>query len=96
MILPFNFQIQFYRTSHGAEVDLIISSPNKQPIGVEMKLSSAPSLSRGNYEVMNDLNLEMLYVVIPGNESYLLRENVHVMGLTGFINHLVTQFNQTV
>ncbi len=96
MILPFNFQIQFYRTSHGAEVDLVISSPNKQPIGVEMKLSSAPSLSRGNYEVMNDLNLEMLYVVIPGNESYLLRENVHVMGLTGFINHLVTQFNQTV
>ncbi len=96
MILPYNSQIHFYRTSHGAEVDLIISIPNKQAIGVEMKLSSAPSLSRGNYEVMNDLNLKMLYVVIPGNESYLLRENVHVMGLTGFINHLVTQFNQAV
>jgi predicted AAA+ superfamily ATPase len=94
MILPYTSQIQFYRTSHGAEVDLIISSPNKPPIGVEMKLSSAPSLSRGNYEVMNDLNLKTLYVVIPGNESYPLRENVRVMGLTVFIKHLVKQFNQ--
>jgi predicted AAA+ superfamily ATPase len=96
MMLPYNSQIQFYRTSHGAEIDLIISIPNKQAIGVEMKLSSAPSLSRGNYEVMNDLNLEMLYVVIPGNESYPLKENVQVMGLSVFINHLVRQFNQAV
>ena len=96
MILPYNSQIQFYRTSHGAEIDLIISIPNKRAIGVEMKLSSAPSLSRGNYEVMNDLNLEMLYVVIPGNESYPLKENVQVMGLSVFINHLVRQFNQAV
>ncbi|MEZ5172624.1 MAG: ATP-binding protein [Bacteroidia bacterium] len=94
MILPNNSQMQFYRTSHGAEIDLILSIPNKQSIGVETKLSSAPSLSRGNYEVMNDLELKMLYVVIPGNESYPLKENVHVMGLRIFINHLATQFNQ--
>lgn len=95
MILPNNSQMHFYRTSHGAEVDLILSIPNKHPIGVEMKLSSAPSLSRGNYEVMNDLNLKMLYLVIPGNENYLLKENVHVMGLRIFINQLYSRFNQS-
>lgn len=94
MILPHNSQLQFYRTGHGAEVDLIISTPNKPPIGVEMKFSSAPSLSRGNYEVMHDLNLNMLYVVIPGNESYPLKENVLVMGLGLFIKNLFAQFNQ--
>jgi predicted AAA+ superfamily ATPase len=76
----------FYRTSHGAEIDLVLTFPNQKRIGVEIKLSASPSLTRGNYEAMNDLKLETLYVIIPTKESYPLKKNVRVMGIHEFLD----------
>jgi predicted AAA+ superfamily ATPase len=90
-ILPYNVSSCFYRTSHGAEIDLILSFPNQKHIGVEIKLSSSPSLSKGNYEAMSDLGLTHLYVIIPTNDTYSLKENVHVINLRGFIRE-ITRF----
>jgi predicted AAA+ superfamily ATPase len=75
----------FYRTSHGAEIDLVLTFPNQKRIGVEIKLSASPSLTRGNYEAMNDMKLETLYVIIPTQDSYSLKENVMVMGIRAFL-----------
>jgi uncharacterized protein len=75
----------FYRTSHGAEIDLVLTFPNQKRIGVEIKLSASPSLTRGNYEATQDLELDILYVIIPTQDSYSIKENVVVMGLRAFL-----------
>jgi predicted AAA+ superfamily ATPase len=87
-ILPYNVSICYYRTNHGAELDLILTFPSQKKIGVEIKFSSTPSLSRGNYEVMKDLNLKQLYVITPTNDTFLLKENVQVVGLKYFIKKM--------
>lgn len=84
-ILHYNMDLCFYRTNHGAEIDLILMFPDNKKIGVEVKLSSSPSLSRGNYEAMEILGLEKLYVIIPTQDSYLLKEKVQVIGLNEFL-----------
>lgn len=84
-ILHYNMNLCFYRTNHGAEIDLILMFPDNKKIGVEVKLSSSPSLSRGNYEAMEVLGLEKLYVIIPTQDSYLLKEKVQVIGLNEFL-----------
>jgi predicted AAA+ superfamily ATPase len=87
-VMPYNVNMSYYRTGHGAELDVILTLPNQKQIGVEIKLSSSPSLSRGNYEVMTDLQLEQLYVIIPTSDVYFLKENVQVMGMRTFIQKM--------
>jgi predicted AAA+ superfamily ATPase len=89
-ILPANIDICFYRTQHGAEVDLIITKPNDVKIGVEIKFSSSPTLSKGNYEVIKDLDLERLYVIIPTNDQFLLKKNIEVIGLQSFLEKVIS------
>jgi uncharacterized protein len=80
-ILPENHLLTYYRTQHGAEVDLIISKGEKPIMGIEIKFSSAPVLSKGVYEVIKDLKLSKLFVVIPTEDSYYLKENIEVLSL---------------
>lgn len=86
--LPYNVNACFYRSNHGAEIDLILTFPNQKTIGVEVKLNTSPSLSKGNYEVMKELKLERLFVIIPTKDTYFLKENVQVVGLKHFILNL--------
>ena len=71
----------YYRTSHGAEIDLLLTYPDGRKIGIEIKLSSAPKLTRGFYTAYDDLKLDKAYVVYPGNRRYHISENVEVIGL---------------
>lgn len=87
-LLPIDTDVSFYRTSNGAEIDLIISFSNQKRIGIEVKLSTAPTLTKGNYEAVSDLNLETLFVVIPVEENYFLKQNVQVIGLKMLLEKL--------
>jgi predicted AAA+ superfamily ATPase len=84
-VLHHNMYICFYRTNHGAEIDLVLVYPDNKKIGVEIKLSASPILSRGNYEAMEALGLEKLFVIIPGHDSYFLKEKVQIIGLNDFL-----------
>jgi predicted AAA+ superfamily ATPase len=90
-VLPFDTQTNFYRTTHGAEIDLIITFPNQKKIGVEVKFNTSPALSRGNHEALGTLKLDMLYLITPGNENYPLKENIQVWGLHSFLTLLRKQ-----
>jgi len=68
----------FYRTSAGAELDLVVEHAGKR-IGYEVKLSSAPTVSRGFWSACEDLGLERAYVVAPVLEPYPLAANVEVI-----------------
>ena len=59
----------FYRTSAGAELDLILEKGTKK-IGIEFKASLAPQVTRGFWNAIDDLKLEKVYVIAPVKESY--------------------------
>ena len=75
----------FYRTSHGAEMDLILEKGNRR-IGIECKASSAPRVSRGFWNVVEDLELENLWILAPVQAAYPIKQNVVVSPLADFID----------
>ncbi len=80
--LPTGWQAFYYRTSGGAEIDLVLFPPNKAPIAIEIKYSLEPKLSRGFWEGMTDLACRRGYVVYPGKEYYPVQKHTFALPIT--------------
>jgi predicted AAA+ superfamily ATPase len=80
-LIPADYQTYFYRTSAGAEIDLLIFASSKEPIAIEIKYSSSPRVERGFWNAFEDLNCKRGYVVYPGSETYPLGKNVFALPL---------------
>lgn len=65
----------FYRTQAGTELDLMVQHKGKR-YGFEFKLADNPSITRSMTIAMQDLELEKLFVVFPGEGRVMLREKV--------------------
>jgi len=74
-------QASFYRTSHGAECDLVLTLAGGDTWVCEIKRSSAPTVSRGFYEAAKDLHATRKLIVAPVPNSYPGRDGVEVMPL---------------
>ena len=72
-------QASFYRTSHGAEADLVLQRRNGQTWVVEVKRSSAPTVSKGFYLAAADVGATRKLLVAPVADSYTMREGIEVM-----------------
>lgn len=72
-------QFSFYRTSNGAEVDLVVEFRNGQTWVIEIKRSTAPTVSKGFYVAANDLGASRKLLVAPVEHSYPMKEGVEVM-----------------
>lgn len=71
----------FYRTSHGAEIDLVLGWPDGEEWAIEIKRSLAPTPERGFYSALADLTPRRALVVYPGAETYQLAPSVQAIGL---------------
>jgi uncharacterized protein len=60
----------FYRTQAGAEIDLVVDLGNTRFIAIEIKSSTAPSVSRGFHSGCEDLRPLEKLVVYPGQERF--------------------------
>ncbi|MCX8085453.1 MAG: ATP-binding protein [Rhodocyclaceae bacterium] len=74
-------QAYFYRTSGGAEVDLLLVWPEGRRWAVEIKRSLAPKVERGFHAACADLQPEKRFVVYPGEERYRLAEDIEAIPL---------------
>jgi uncharacterized protein len=72
----------FYRTSHGAEVDLILSWPGGEEWAVEIKRSLAPTVERGFHSALADLSPQRALIVYPGVERYRPAPSIEAIGLS--------------
>jgi uncharacterized protein len=80
-----DWQFYYYRTVVGAEIDLVIISPHGNMTCIEIKYSSAPSVSKGFYQSIEDLQPKHPYVIVPSGTSYLLNERLRVVSLADFL-----------
>ncbi len=82
---PAGTQAFFYRTSAGAEADLVLEfSPSRRWV-FEFKRSLTPTPARGFYEACQTLNPERRLVVYPGTEDYPLPHGVEAVSLRSII-----------
>jgi hypothetical protein len=76
--LPEGGQIGFYRTAAGTELDIVVEVGSKR-LGIEVKFSSSPTVSKGFWHASDDLQLTRALVVAPVERAYPLREGVDVV-----------------
>lgn len=84
-------QASFYRTSHGAEVDLVLEFASGQTWVIEIKRSSAPTVSKGFYLAAADVRATRKLLVAPVAEPFPMREAVEVMNPLAAANLLSMQ-----
>lgn len=63
-------EASFYRTSGGAEVDLVLNWPDGSRWAIEVKRSLSPRVERGLHSALADIEPERSFIVYPGSERY--------------------------
>jgi len=71
----------FYRTSGGAEIDLILELPGGKLWVMEIKRSLGSKPSRGFYEACEDLKPARKFLVHSGIDRYPLGEKIEAIGV---------------
>ena len=71
----------FYRTSAGAEVDLLLHLPDGELWAIEIKRSLSPRPEKGFHHACADLSPARRFIVYPGDEHYRLNAEVEAMPL---------------
>ena len=72
-------QASFYRTSNVAEVDLVLEFRDGQTWVIEIKRSSAPTVSKGFYTASADLGAMRKLLVAPVEQTYPMKDGIEVM-----------------
>lgn len=74
----------FWATHQGAELDLLLFKHGRR-VGVECKRMDAPTLTPSMRIAMNDLKLDRLIVIYPGERRYALADRVEVIPLVELV-----------
>ena len=78
---PANVQAYFYRSSGGAEIDLLLAWPGGELWAVEIKRSLMPKVERGFHAACDDLAPVRKFVVHPGVEPFPLGHEIQAVPL---------------
>ena len=78
------WQASYFRTSNGAEIDLILTKGLKT-IAVEIKSSTSPRLSKGFWNSLEYLSPDQAIVIAPVKEEYPIADKIMVKPLHLFI-----------
>jgi predicted AAA+ superfamily ATPase len=81
--------IYYYRTHHGTECDIVLVKKLKPFVSIEIKYSSAPTLTKSFTLAIEDLDTKFNFIITPDCDDFRIRENVKVCSLKTFlITHL--------
>jgi predicted AAA+ superfamily ATPase len=75
----------FYRTHDGAECDVVFVKGIVPIACIEIKLSNAPTVSKGFYTSIADLEPKKKFVITPNSDEYPVNDGVIVTNLHQFI-----------
>ena len=81
----------FYRTSGGAEIDLILEVGSAERWAVEVKHSTAPKVSKGFYSACEDIQPSRKILIHSGKDSYPVKDGIEAMSLPTLMKELGTE-----
>ena len=79
------WQTSYYRTSNGAEIDLILTK-GMRTIAVEIKSSTSPKVSKNFWNSIEAVAPDQAVVIDPVEEQYPIADHVMVMPLHAFVD----------
>jgi hypothetical protein len=86
-VLPHGMTASFYRSSGGAEIDLVLN--HGQAIwAIEIKRNLAPKLEKGFYYGCEDIKATKRFVIYPGQEKYPMHHDTMAISLFDFMEAL--------
>jgi predicted AAA+ superfamily ATPase len=71
----------YYRTSAGAEIDLLLDIPNHGLWAIDVKRGLAPKVQRGFHNAIEDVRPTRQYVVYSGETRYPMTEELQAISL---------------
>ena len=78
-VAPNRTEASFYRASGGAEIDLVLTLPGREPWAIEVKRSLDPRPRRGFHSACEDVRPEAKFVVYPGDERFKIAEDIEAV-----------------
>ena len=87
-------EASFYRTAHGAEADLVLNLRHGETWVIEIKRSSAPTVSKGFHLAAADVKATRKLLVAPVGSPYPMREGIEVMNPLDAASQLADYFEQ--
>ena len=88
-VAPSYIKSYFYRTSGGAEIDLILEFGINELWAIEIKRSSAPKPSKGFHSACDDLNPKEKFIVYAGTDTFTIKNNITIISLYDMMERLV-------
>jgi predicted AAA+ superfamily ATPase len=82
-------QAFFWATHTGAELDLFLSYRGRR-YGAEFKFSEAPKITKSMRIALDDLKLDHLWIIYPGQDSYPVDDKISVRSVSD-IRHLAQE-----
>lgn len=86
--LPVGVTPWFYRTSAGAEIDLVVERNTKTKYALEIKRSMTPSLSKGFHLGCEDIGATHRFIIYPGKERFPVTKEVTAIPLVEMMEEL--------
>lgn len=87
---PDGTEASFYRTSAGAEIDLVLKLPGQRsPWAIEIKRSLAPKLERGFHLACEDIQPAERVVVYAGTELFPVANGIQALPLGELCRRLI-------
>ena len=90
-VAPEGTQANFYRSSAGAEIDLLLTLPGGAVWAFEIKRSLVPKVMRGFHHACEEIEPKRRILVYPGQESYPIDHGIEVMTLAAAGQALLEQ-----
>jgi predicted AAA+ superfamily ATPase len=84
-----DLDMYYYRTHNRAEIDAVIVRGMDPIAAIEIKLSNAPKLSRGNTIAFEDINAIANYIITPSSEDYLVSNKTRVCSVETFVSKYI-------
>lgn len=85
---PRGTEARFYRSSAGAEIDLVLKLPGGALWAMEVKRSTSPKVSRGFHIASDDLNAEHRVLVYAGDQNVPVGGDARAMPLMDALERL--------
>lgn len=78
---PTRTHASFFRTSAGAEIDLLLELPGGALWAIEIKLGSSPKCERGFHHAREDIRPDRSFVVYSGADRYAVSEGIEAISV---------------
>jgi len=75
------WEASFYRTSAGAELDLVLDGPDGRRVAVEIKRTTSPKITKGFRNACADVGATERYFLVPTETPFPLDAHTQAVGI---------------